>query len=161
MNKRKIEQAAVNVMTDKGVAFTVHNTGLLRRFIKGVNLSIKPSKLGTLLRLSGLYLEAEISEERLNENPIKASHEITHKNIKNYALIAAIAIINNRVGIALFSRVLAKYLLWRLTTKELLTLVGLVIEANNVLDFMNTIKLTSGIARIATPRNLSPVDQEG
>lgn len=162
MSKKTTEKTAVNTMTETGIAFTIKSAGLLRYFIKEIQLSIRPSKLGTLLRLTGLYLVAELNEEQLQENAIKASHKITHENIKNYALIAAIAILNSRIKIALFAKVLARYLMWRLTAKELYTLMSLVIEANNVLDFMNTIKLTGGIARIANRReNLSPEEHGG
>lgn len=156
------EKKAAETILDNGLVFKTRRKYLKWLLGKEVAWYIRPSKLGTLMILSGLYLRYELKEADLNQAPIKTANYLAAKAARNYARVAAIAVLNGKWKIRFFARPLAGYFLWALTPRELLQLVTVVIEANNVLDFMTSIRLTSGIARMMTaPRNLSPTGEHG
>lgn len=158
-----IKKKATDTLLDKGVYITVRPKGILSVFKKTLRFTIYPSTLGTLYTICGIYLKSEIDVTKLESNPVGYANEKAVNAAKDYAKIIAVAVLNSKWKIRLFANILSKRFLWWITPKDLLSIMVLVIEANNILDFMNSIRLTSGIAKMADPKkeNLSPLEQGG
>ena len=149
------KQKAADVLLDNGVYFETE--GL---FGRNKRWTIRPSKLGTLYEITRLYLRHEIDMDKFELNPMKEANEITNISAKDYAKVVAIAVLNSRWKIKFFKGILANYFYWKITPKKLLQIMFIVVDANNVLDFINTIKLTSGMAKILEVK-VSPTEQGG
>lgn len=161
---------ASNTLLSKGVKFEVETKGLLRFLKKTTSWTIKPSVQGTLFEVSRIYLENELDVAGLDSNPMNASNKMVVKANKMYAVACAIAVLNNKWGIRLFKNILGNFFFWNIDSNTMLKIMTLVVEQNNVLDFIHTIKLTSGIARIVekterpeakTEVKMSPDEQGG
>jgi hypothetical protein len=147
-----IEKRAIDTMIDQGVYFELPRRGISRMiYRKPRKVLINQPYLGTLDYLTREYLAIDFDEAKLQENPLYESRVIASKSCKQMARIVAIAVLNSRWKIKLFTRPLANYLMWRLTPKTLLNLCILITTMNNVQDFTNSIRLISG-ARTTTPR---------
>ena len=113
----------------------------------GVNLKfgIKPLKLGTLIYIG--KASAQMGEVTIPENVISVIGS-ARTNARPMSRIIAYSILNSKVGINLFGRLLSGFLLWKLTPKELLTLIQLVIKQSSVTDFFSSTVLAKGISPI-------------
>lgn len=156
-----IKLQAVDTLLDEGIYFEVERTGLFRIFGKK-RFIIKPSKLGTLFMISKITVMSELNANDFEQNPIGRAHETIVKASKGYAKVLAIAVLNSRWKIMLFSSILGNYFFWKVSTGKLLQLMQAVVNANNILAFMSTIRLMSGIAATLEPSTkTSPVEQGG
>jgi len=157
---------AGDTLLNKGVAFEIESRGLLRLFKKTTKWTVKPSMLGTLFEVSRIYLRHSLNTSEIETNAMGESNRAVVESHKQYSIACAIAVLNSKWKIRLFKRVLGNYFFWHIDSNTMLKIMTLVIEQNNVLDFMHTIRLTSGIAKILekTERpeeNLSPGEHGG
>lgn len=157
----EIEKKAADTLTEQGVYFETQTEGLLRLIKKSRKWYIKPSKLGTLYKCTSIYLRNELNGEKMNENPRKAANELAVSACKDYAEIIAIAILNSKWKIKLFSKILAGHFYWKLEPKDLYEIMVQIVTANDIVAFINTIKLTSGIAQIVAPKEKMSPDVQG
>lgn len=150
------EREAANVLLEKGVEVSIERktSKKPRKFI------IRQPYLGTLYNLSSLYLEAGFDETQFREDPVWNSRLLANKNAFLMCKIVAVAILNNKLKIKLFTGLLARYLFWRLKPDTLLNIVLVIATLNNTVDFMNSIRLI-GAVRATAPKNLSPGEQGG
>lgn len=157
----KAEEKAIDAMLDRGVKISIPERSLFAYFGKKErSFTIRQSYLGTLLEISRVALKLDYDEKAISEAAFTESKQLAKRHSKNMALIAAIAILNSRWGIRLWKRPLANYLFWRLTPQKLVQLSIVVMQMNNISDFINSIRLMSGV-RLTAPKNLSPEDNGG
>lgn len=155
-NLRK-EQNELDLLIGRGVDFKVPSRSVLRYLgTKERVFKIRQPFLGTLDRLSAQFIKLDLDEKALQEDPIAESKRLQARNAKRCARIAAIAILNNRLGILFLSRLLGWYLLWRMTPRKLYELAYVINLMSNMADFTNSIRLmfparTTAPSRIETP----------
>lgn len=157
----EIEGKAIDTILEKGVDFTVKRTGFLRLFSKTKTYHIAPPALGCLLEISKLSLSVDIDEDRVTADPWGESWAIISATDDRLAKVLAVAILHSRIKIKLFTKILAKQLMWQLTTRQLINAVSLVLMASNPGDFLNTIRLIRTTKSLTTPKNLSPDEHGG
>lgn len=144
------ERAALNALLDKGLEFEVPRTlfGFNRKPRK---FTIRQPYLGTMDELSEILLTMDMDEETLKANPMEEGRKLAYKNARKMARVVAIAVLNNRIGIKLFSGILASYFAWKVTPSKLFQLAMIINTITNVADFTNSIRLLS-LVRTTAPK---------
>lgn len=153
------ERREANVLIDKGVKFTTKKVSFLKYFSKKKDRTfvIQQPFLGTLDILSELFLSIEFDEQSIQDNPLSASKELIQKSAKKCALVVAVAVLNSKLGIKFFSKILANYFLWRIKPSDLINIAFIVNQVNNYGDFTNSIRLMS-VIRMTTPNRIEKAD---
>jgi len=137
-----IEKQAAQRLLEKGIKVRVTAPLLLRVFGKRtIAFVIRQPFLGTLYRISLLYLDMDISDERLQNISDENIHVLFGQHGKTLAKIAAQAILNNKVSGWLFGGVFGEWLFWKLNQVQLLTIVNVLVSIAGTDAFTNTIGL--------------------
>jgi hypothetical protein len=146
------EKHAAEILLDRGVSWPVPSPWPLRVIgKKKLKLTIKALKLGTLLEISYLYTVMNITADKLKEDP----HAIISNHLKTVCLAAAMAVLNSRAGIWLFSKPLARYIRWHFTGNMLLEVMIFIATYSGVTSFLSTIGLLGDLS-VTAPRDPSP-----
>lgn len=149
---------AIDTLLDKGMG------GKLRVRILGVKFSIsmkiRPLYLGTILMLSREQEKIRLADE--GQDIIWQMFEKS-ENVKIFARCAAIAILNNRLKIRLFSGILSRLILNNTTIKDIHTLMAIVVSQMNARDFFFTTALIGGLKVVERnqQQNTSQNEQSG
>lgn len=152
INKKEVEKSAVETMLDNGVRFGVDTRGLLSLLgKKQIKFHIRQPYLGTLLHISKIYLEMEIDEKKFGDNAYQDSYMLVPENARRMSMIIALAMINDKIRIKLFSKLLSNWLLWRLNPSKLFQLMVTVLTLSNTASFTNSIRLTKAL-RMMKPK---------
>jgi hypothetical protein len=147
-----VEKKAAETLSDRGVYWKLPSFWFLRIIgKKTVRVIVKPIRLGTLLELSRIYAALDIKPEDLEKDP----HGLILNNTRALCTIAAVCILNSKLKIRLFSGLLARFLLSRLTANNLLEIMMFIVTYSGVTAFTTTIRLI-GEMRVTTPKILSP-----
>ena len=159
---KNTEERAADLLLNKAIKFSIPKRSILKHIGKKERkILIYPSYLGTLYEISRIALTLDFEEILIEKDPLYECRVLIKNHVKDMALIVAIAILNSRVKIWLFKRLLSSYLYWHLNPETLLSLSLHVIELNNLQDFMNSIRSARGW-RITQPKNdLSPTENGG
>jgi len=137
-----VEAQAADTLLEKGLKFKV---GMLR-------FTIRQSYLGTLILISKYVTQIKLNDMQFTgTGNVSMAYAGVPENAVVLARIIAIAILNGKMKIKLFSGLLARYLLWRLQPERLLSLISVVIVLNNAGAFMNSIRLIH-TQRITAPK---------
>ncbi len=123
----------------------------------GIKMGIKPLKLGTLIYIGRA---ASKMDGMVPEN-IMAVIGTAGVNAMPMAKVISYSILNNKTLIRLFGKMLARLLLWRLTPKDLLVMLQIVITQSSVTDFFSCTVLTKGISPIKAVEPLKEGKQYG
>ena len=148
--KLQVEKSAVDTLLDHGVKVKV---GWLR-------INIQQSYLGTLLHLSRIYAEIAIDEDKFKDSALTGSYLLVPGNAERLAKIIAIASLNSLLKIKLFSAILSKYLLWKLTPEKLFSIVSIILVLNNTGAFTNSIRLIHTL-RMTSPKKSLVEEKQG
>ena len=124
----RLQEQAANAILKEPIKFRIEGVG---------NFSIKPLKLGTLVSISKEALHIEKPEEKSTVVNIIAQAQ----SARPASRIIAKAILNSRWKIKLFTGILSRKLLWKLTPVELNVLSNAVITQSNASFFFNCISL--------------------
>ncbi len=153
------ERREANILIEKGVKFKTKKVSFLKYFSKEKERTfvIQQPFLGTLDILSELFLSINFDEKQIEENPLTASKELVSKSAKKCALVIAVAVLNSKWLIILFSKILANYFLWRIKPSDLINIAFIINQVNNYGDFTNSIRLMS-VIRMTTPNLIEKVD---
>lgn len=151
--KKEIERKALNTLLERGIFFEVPGRLFFRRKIW--KFTIRQLYLGTIDYLSDLYLQIDIDEERIKEDPQKEARRLSGQYAKLMARVVAIALLNSYLGIKLFSRILSSYLLWKINPQRLFELTIAIKTLSNPADFIASIRSLS-LVRTTIPREEQP-----
>lgn len=154
--KREIERKALNTLLEKGIYFEIPGRLFFRR--KKWRFTIRQLFLGTIDHLSDLYLQIDIDEEKIKEDPQKEARRLAGKHAKLMARVVAIALLNSYFGIKFFSGILSYYLLWKINPQRLFELTIAVKTLSNTGDFIASIRSLS-LVRTTTPREEPETDR--
>ena len=150
-----IEQHAAEILLDRGVAWEVPAPRICRVVgVRKVKIPVKALKLGTLLEVSRRYAALNIKTEDIEKDPWKLINE----NLIPVCRIAAVCVLNSRLNIRLFTRVLSHFIRWRFTGNMLLEVMIFIANFSGMASFTSTIGLIRDL-RITAPKNPSPEDQ--
>jgi hypothetical protein len=144
-NKLLIESQAADTLLEKGLKFKV---GMLR-------FTIKQSYLGTLIQISKYVTQIKLNDLQISgSGNVSTAYANVPENAVLLARIIAIAVLNGKLKIKLFSGLLSRFLIWRLNPERLLSLISVVIVLNNAGAFMNSIRLIHTLRMTAPKENL-------
>ena len=137
-----IEKEAAARLLDKGIKVRVTAPLFLRIIgIKKLAFVIRQPFLGTCYRISLLFLEMGISEERLDNLADENIHMLFTQHGKTLAKIAAQAILNGKWRGRLFGRWFGSWLFWQLNQVQLMTIANVLVSITGTDAFTNTIGL--------------------
>lgn len=152
------EKKAAKSLLDRGISIAVGAPWLLRIFRKKqIKLIVHQPRLGTLYRISDLYLQMNIDIEKMQGMNVNEALTTLHNSVKIMSRIVACAILGYWGG-KFFSRLLAGYIFRNAKPNELYLLFYSVIMFSGVKDFLNTIRLAS-VMTMTEPMNLSPEEK--
>lgn len=162
MNDKEIlHEVSKALALEKGVQIKIPARGIARMFKKEHKLTIYQSYLGTLYKLSELYTKVDIDEEAITKETWLSEGKRIYKNSLLQCRIIAVAYLNSKWKISLFSGIVARWLLWRLTPDKILSIASMVIMTmNNMRDFISTTRLMS-IAPMVERQNPGPAENGG
>lgn len=137
-----IEQQAAARLLDKGIKVRATAPLFLRLFgKKQVAFVVRQPFLGTLYRISAIFLEMGISDERLGEIGGENIHLLITQHGRALAKIAALAILNGKWRGRVFGRLFGNWLFWKLNSVQLLTICQVLAAITGTEAFTNTIGL--------------------
>lgn len=135
-----IEEKAINTLLHKGVKFWI-KTRILGFSVK-IPFSIKPLRLGTILKLS---------KQRLLLKPVDENGELVWEvfekaeNVKAFARCIAVAVLNSPTKMFLFEYLLYRFFLANLPMEQASELIVVVVSQMNARSFFFTTALVKGI----------------
>jgi hypothetical protein len=148
-----IEKAAALALLDRGVAFRIPAPALLMLFgKKTISITVKRLYLGTLVHLSLLEKIAPFEPMKVPEDHEKTIDEMGAKpvsmpitdivkNSKPVCRQVAACLLNSRLKIALFARILGRYLRRSCTADQIQELIMWLFVYGRPEAFTNTTKL--------------------
>ncbi|MGB4774086.1 MAG: hypothetical protein WBP45_02845 [Daejeonella sp.] len=140
----KTETLAADTLLERGVKVSIPAPLFLRFFgKKNVSAVIRQPKLGTLMRISRLYLKTGITADQLAGIDHENAHQLVAKNGRMMAKIMATALLNGYWRGLLLTGLLAAWLIWKISPQKLCALVYLMVIFSGTQDFFNTIKLVA------------------
>lgn len=163
MQKTEFE-AARALLLEKGIDVSIQRKGISRWLHRGKerHFVIRQSYGGTLLHLSKVMNSIQFEESMLTDDNFISEGKKLYKYAPMLARIIAIGYLNSKWKIRLFSGVLSRWFLWHLTPEKMLQLCKVIIlDMNNMLDFITTIRLTGVQTIVSRPENLSPEENGG
>jgi hypothetical protein len=152
-DSKKAEQSELDLLLEKGMVFKVPKRSILRYFSKEKErlFTIKHLYAGTLDRLSNEAIKIDYNLESIKAQPILEGKRLAARHTRTVARIVAIAVLNGRWKIKLFTRPLLRYFCWRLTSKKLKELASIIVMMGNYEDFISSIILMSA-TRTTVPK---------
>ncbi|PSL06539.1 hypothetical protein CLV48_102356 [Cecembia rubra] len=152
--------AAVSIL-ERGIRAKVRAPFFLRILgRKHISIRIRKLYAGTLLECSAAYLATGIKEEELKEVDTERALELMQLHGIKIAEAVAIAALNSKWKIRMFSKMMASFLVWNMHWRELFALLEFILVYNGTSDFMNTTRLLRA-AKITDPSNLGQNKKKG
>ncbi len=159
MENKNIELQAAETILENGVGVNIPAPFFCRVFgKKEIHPKLYQPYLGTLLHISKLSLKAGFNFKGIDTGDLDAAQEFMNKHIPVACKVVAAALLNSRVKIFLFSKILSWWLVDRLKPKRLVKIIITYNMLNGVQDFTTSIRLIRSLT-MTTPTNLSPTDQ--
>lgn len=136
------EYNAAKTLLDRGIKVPVTAPLWLRVFGKRtIYVTIRQPYLGTLYRISLLYLSMDIADDELERIDKMNPSRLFVQHGKTLARIAAQAILNNRIWGKVLGGVFARYIYWKVSPLMLLNITRALVALSGTEAFTNTIKL--------------------
>lgn len=145
IQKIEQEQAEIDALLDKGVTFTV----------RGKTFQIHQFYLGTMDRLSDLYLKMVIDDEALKDSGTLEVNRIVKNSAKIWAKAVATAVLNRKSSNPVRMWLLTRFFLWNMTPGDLKKITELIMTMSNMVNFIISTRLIAG-TRTTKP---NPVEQ--
>jgi hypothetical protein len=133
MNDKDVLQSVNQVLTEEPVSFDVTYTDLLKKSRKRT-FKVKPLVLGSLARISSLYISIDM--EKVKQNAAQSSFEIMKDHCRSVAEIVAIAVTNEK---QYPSQKLIDFFYYNLNVHELADLLVIILKQADVVNFILTI----------------------
>lgn len=139
--------AAAQLLLGRGIRFIIKDAPLLYRLFRLNRITISQLRAGTIIEISRLIDEHGLADAR------KPSDINLHLDV--IARIIAVAVLNRKKRISLFTDRLAKFLLWKVPAQTLSEIYLRIARLNDVKDFMIITKYFEVItSRMMSPKNL-------
>lgn len=152
-----VEQRAAQTILERGVRVEIPAPLLLRIFGKrNITIVLKQPSLGTLIRMSDLYLSTGIVKSQLTDIELESVMKLMSKHGKTFSRIIAIAYLNGYWRGKLLNGIVASMVL-RLSPQKISAIISMLFVCSGAEDFMTTIRLVQSM-KITEP-NLSPESQ--
>ena len=139
--KLNTEARAVDTLLQNGVNVPIATKYLRFIGVKKISFRLNEPSLGTLLYLSKIYLEIKTDETKFKDEVYRENYMMVPDNCQRVAKFVAVALLNNRTLIKVFSKPFGYYLLWRLKPSKLFQAMVLILMISNVQSFTNSIRL--------------------
>ncbi len=150
----EVEIKAVDTILDNGVRVPIPTPFFLRAIgIKKMNVIVKRPVMGTMLRISKLYVQMQV-DEKVHEKEWQDWITLFVKNVRPVSLIVSVGMLRGKWAGLLFGGPLAYYLRWHLNTRQMAEIAALLVTLSGIQDFMNTITFLRGM-KTTTPANVS------
>ena len=156
-----MEQKAAETLLqqDKGISFEVKRSFPFHKSKR--EFVIRQSYLGTLLHLSKLYASLGLNAETLTGEDWLIEAKSSFRHSRTLAKVVAVAWLNSKWKIRLFSGYYTNYFLWKLKPEMMANLARvIVLELNDTVNFLTSIKFLT-VERLTKPKSLSPTDSGG
>lgn len=142
----KIRRKAAALLLERGIRYTIKDAPVLWRLFRLNRIHIRPLYAGTIAEMSILVDQYGLDDVKTPDEAAGQASAIAH-NI-------AVALLNNRRKIRLFSGVLTRLLLWKIPAVVLADIFANLAEVNRVLDFTIITGYLSGqTAAMMSPRD--------
>lgn len=146
MNQSNVRLAAASILLDRGVQFTISNAPWYWRLLRINRIHIRPLRAGTIMEISRMIDESELSEIHIQLDANIKLDVITR--------IIAMAVLNGKYKIKFFSGILSRMLLWKVPAHVLKQIYRHIAKLNKVTDFMNiTIYFGIQTEMMMSPKN--------
>ncbi len=152
------ETLTLETLLEKGLDFTIDNTGWRKRIRKAKKYHIGQPKLGTLLNISIEQQKFDVDFDKLSENPLGNSFKIVAENTEPICRIVAIAVLNDKDRIDDELDEMAEYFKWKMNPSELWQLAQILTTLCNTVDFIRSIRSFQGLKILTNPKDLNPKD---
>lgn len=139
---------AAETILDRGVRFIMPAPVLLK-WMRLNRITVRPLRPGTILEISRVVVSNELEEALM-----LTEFSQLEKSIEPLTKCIALSVLNGKLKIRLFSRILTKMLLWKLDTLQLLEMFIRIKELNAVTDFMSITGFYCQQAQMMTKPNL-------
>ena len=144
-------RAAENILQN-GVRMKMRAPFLFRLFgVKTIGLVVRSPLEGTLHKVASYYLRSGITQAQLQDISHEQALGLMTVHGKNITKAVAAAWLNGYWSIKLFTNLLAAYMRWHCTTKEILTILNMVLVLGGTSDFMS-ITRSVRLMKLTTPR---------
>lgn len=147
--KKKIERQALNTLLSRGLYFEIPGRLFFKRHTW--RIIIRQQLLGSLDYLTDLYLQIDINEDKIKADPEKEARRLAGQYARLMARVVAIAFLNSKWKIRLFSRYMTNWFLWKLTPQRLFDLTLAIKTLSNTADFVGSIR-SIALVRTTAPR---------
>ncbi len=149
---RQTELLAAETLLQRGVKVQIVAPLLLRLFGKRfIKITIRQPCYGTLLRISSYYLRTGVTANELDSISIENAMKVAGLHGKTLSKAIATAVLNGYLSGMLFTDLLACYLRWKLTPKQMCAFIEILAIYGGVEAFMSTTRLLG--SQIVTPPN--------
>jgi len=155
---KEVEIEASELLLDKGVRVQIRTPFFMSWLVKHFGITVKRPVLGTMMRISNLYLKMDVEIEKIDAGDLKEAHRLLAEHGVNVSRIVAMGMIRGRVTGTLLSKLLGWYLRWSCDAISLAKIAVLLIQLSGVQHFTNTIRFLSAM-KMTTPRNQSPEEK--
>lgn len=150
------ERAEIDILIEKGFEVVTPVRSIFRIFGKKTrSWRVKRLPLGLMDIQTDLFFQLQVNESRLySDDPENRNNEIMNSvkdNAQLCAEIIAVSILGEKVKIKLFKKIFAKYLLWRINSKEMFEFTAKLFKMN---DFQN---FTTSIILLKAKRTTAPL----
>jgi len=114
--------------------------------------------MGTLMRVSAYYTSTGITDDKLEKITFEQAQVLLQVHGKSISKAVAVAILNGYWSGKILTRPLARYLRWKATPQQIMTLASALLVYGGVKDFMTT---TRSVRQMTITRpNLGQKDQD-
>lgn len=152
MAENNTRLAAARLLLGRGIRFTIKDAPFLYRLFRLNRLTISSLRAGTIIEISRLIDEHDLSEVTHPENVNKKLDVLAH--------IIAVAILNRKSKIKYLSKFLARLLLWQVPATTLIDIYLCIASINRTTDFMTITKYFDIQTEIMmSPKNLGQKSQ--
>jgi hypothetical protein len=157
INQNDMEYQAGSTLLDEGISFDVPIIGK-----KKIRLYVKPLRAGTIVKIS----QQVTRFQKINESDEMIAEMLAKgENLVPVSKIVAYGVLNSRIKIKLFGRILSNFLLWKVESLEyLFAYVSLVYRQMGAQHFFFIMALTKGmnfLERTKTTENIAAEKPSG
>lgn len=147
---QNVELLAAETLLEKGVPLPLRAPLLFRLF--GVKqLKVYRPSAGNHLRIGRLYLKMGITEDQLKETSLLVAKELEVKHTYTHCRIIAFTMFKGYLTPLFFNRIMAMWLKWHLSQKQIMNTAEFVLTMGGTANFMNTTRYIKAMLITAIP----------